>query len=84
MGPGHEARRKRRRGEPSPRQGTAFEKFIGKGQAKNLFFKVPSGVDDLRSPPSATELPDEPRMRLASDRLMSNGCLRPLMKNTWT
>ena len=24
-------------------QGTAFEKFIGNGQAKNLFFKVPSG-----------------------------------------
>ena len=28
-------------------QGTAFEKFIGKGQAKNLFFKVPSGRERL-------------------------------------
>jgi len=30
-------------GAASCLQGTAFEKFIGNGQAKNLFFKVPSG-----------------------------------------
>lgn len=30
-------------------QGTAFEKFIGKGQAKNLFFKVPSGRELVES-----------------------------------
>merc|ERR1740129_2057601 len=29
-------------------KGTAFEKFIGKGQAKNLFFKVPSGGGPLK------------------------------------
>eukprot|EP00414_Alexandrium_minutum_P003515 CAMPEP_0113820068 /NCGR_PEP_ID=MMETSP0328-20130328/1054_1 /TAXON_ID=39455 /ORGANISM="Alexandrium minutum" /LENGTH=226 /DNA_ID=CAMNT_0000788001 /DNA_START=115 /DNA_END=792 /DNA_ORIENTATION=+ /assembly_acc=CAM_ASM_000350 len=30
-------------------RGTAFEKFIGKGQAKNLFFKVPSGGGPLKN-----------------------------------
>lgn len=30
-------------------KGTAFEKYIGKGQAKNLFFKVPSGGGPLKS-----------------------------------
>eukprot|EP00931_Biecheleriopsis_adriatica_P118442 TRINITY_DN93853_c0_g1_i1.p1 TRINITY_DN93853_c0_g1~~TRINITY_DN93853_c0_g1_i1.p1 ORF type:complete len:431 (-),score=86.93 TRINITY_DN93853_c0_g1_i1:198-1469(-) len=30
-------------------KGTAFEKFIGKGQAKNLFFKVPSGGGPLKN-----------------------------------
>ena len=30
-------------------KGTAFEKFIGKGQAKNLFFKVPSGGGVLKN-----------------------------------
>lgn len=30
-------------------KGTQFEKYIGKGQAKNLFFKVPSGVGPLKN-----------------------------------
>lgn len=30
-------------------KGTAFEKFIGNGQAKNLFFKVPSGGGVLKN-----------------------------------
>mmetsp|Transcript_32154 Transcript_32154/g.92463 ORF Transcript_32154/g.92463 Transcript_32154/m.92463 type:complete len:249 (-) Transcript_32154:46-792(-) len=30
-------------------RGTAFEKFIGNGQAKNLFFKVPSGGGPLKN-----------------------------------
>lgn len=30
-------------------KGSAFEKFIGKGQAKNLFFKVPSGGGTLKN-----------------------------------
>eukprot|EP00929_Paragymnodinium_shiwhaense_P120568 TRINITY_DN92527_c0_g1_i1.p1 TRINITY_DN92527_c0_g1~~TRINITY_DN92527_c0_g1_i1.p1 ORF type:complete len:283 (-),score=75.96 TRINITY_DN92527_c0_g1_i1:121-876(-) len=30
-------------------RGTAFEKYIGKGQAKNLFFKVPSGGGKLKN-----------------------------------
>ena len=30
-------------------KGTAFEKFIGKGQAKNLFFKVPSGLKPVQN-----------------------------------
>merc|ERR1719217_988395 len=29
--------------------GTAFEKYIGNGQAKNLFFKVPSGGGPLKN-----------------------------------
>merc|ERR1719262_1078409 len=29
-------------------KGTKFEKFIGNGQAKNLFFKVPSGGGPLK------------------------------------
>merc|ERR1719460_1545965 len=30
-------------------RGTAFEKYIGNGQAKNLFFKVPSGGGPLKN-----------------------------------
>mmetsp|Transcript_57390 Transcript_57390/g.136410 ORF Transcript_57390/g.136410 Transcript_57390/m.136410 type:complete len:256 (-) Transcript_57390:44-811(-) len=30
-------------------RGTPFEKFIGKGQAKNLFFRVPSGGGPLKN-----------------------------------
>jgi len=30
-------------------KGTPFEKYIGKGQAKNLFFKVPSGGGPLKN-----------------------------------
>merc|ERR1712117_461610 len=30
-------------------RGTKFEKFIGNGQAKNLFFKVPSGGGPLKN-----------------------------------
>merc|ERR1712232_1007140 len=30
-------------------KGTSFEKYIGKGQAKNLFFKVPSGGGKLKN-----------------------------------
>lgn len=30
-------------------RGTAFEKYIGKGQAKNLFLKVPSGGGPLKN-----------------------------------
>merc|ERR1719183_2431198 len=30
-------------------KGTAFEKYIGNGQAKNLFFKVPSGGGPLKN-----------------------------------
>jgi len=30
-------------------KGTSFEKYIGKGQAKNLFFKVPSGGGPLKN-----------------------------------
>merc|ERR1719262_780341 len=30
-------------------RGTAFERYIGNGQAKNLFFKVPSGGGPLKN-----------------------------------